>query len=85
VNDQNEIPLRITLHRVPAGVAFALQRGESGVHGDVQLVQPARRDFDSLSFDFSVRVEQPDAILENRDRRNGSRRRPGVREPVVVD
>jgi len=58
VNDQNEIPLRITLHRVPAGVAFALQRGKSGVHGDVQLVQPTRRDFDSLSFDFSVRVEQ---------------------------
>ena len=23
MNDQNEIPLRITLHRVPAGVAFA--------------------------------------------------------------
>ena len=28
------------------------------MHGDVQLVQPTRRDFDSLSFDFSVRVEQ---------------------------
>jgi len=33
------------------------------MHVSVELVQPAR-DFDSLSFDFSVRVEQPDAILE---------------------
>ena len=57
-NDQVEIPLRITLRRVPPGVAFALQRGKSGVHGGVELVQPTRRDLDSLSFDFSVRVEQ---------------------------
>jgi len=28
------------------------------MHGDVELIQPTRRDFDSLSFDFSVRVEQ---------------------------
>ena len=28
------------------------------MHGDVELVQPTRRDPDSLSFDFSVRVEQ---------------------------
>ena len=53
-----ELPLRITLHRAPPGVAFALQRGKSGMHGNVELVQPTRRDFDSLSFDFSVRVEQ---------------------------
>ena len=53
-----ELPLRITLRRVPPGVAFALQRGKSGVHGNVELVQPTRRDLDSLSFDFSVRVEQ---------------------------
>ena len=57
-NSQVEIPLRITLHRVPAGVAFALQKGKSGVHGDVELVQPTSRDRDSLSFDFSVRVEE---------------------------
>lgn len=53
-----EFPLRITLHRVPPGVAFALQKGKSGVHGNVELVQATRRDLDSLSFDFSVRVEQ---------------------------
>jgi hypothetical protein len=51
------IPLRITLHRVPADVRFALQYGKSGVNGHPSLVPPTRTTSDSLSFDFDVRVD----------------------------
>ena len=51
-----ELPLRITLHRVPPGVRFALQKGKSDARGNSELVPPTRIDPDSLSFDFSVRV-----------------------------
>lgn len=50
------IPLRITLHRVPANVAFALQHGKSGAMGHPSLVPPTRITNESLSFDFRVRV-----------------------------
>ncbi len=51
-----EIPLRITLYRVPPGVRFALQKGKSGAAAHPELVPPSRSDPTSLSFDFSVRV-----------------------------
>jgi len=51
-----ELPLRITLHRVPAGVQFALQKGKSDAEGNAELVPPTRTEADSLSFDFSVRI-----------------------------
>ena len=51
-----EIPLRITLYRVPPGVRFALQKGKSDAKGNAELVAPTRSDPTSLSFDFSVRV-----------------------------
>ena len=50
------IPLRITLHRVPADVKFALQQGKSGATGHPSLLPPTRTTSDSLSFDFEVRV-----------------------------
>lgn len=53
-----EVPLRITLNRVPAGVKFALQKGKSGAQLHPDLVAPTRKVDDSLSFDFSVRVAQ---------------------------
>ncbi len=56
MNDQTEIPLRITLYRVPPGVRFALQKGKSDAKGNAALVPPSRSDATSLSFDFSVRV-----------------------------
>jgi len=51
-----ELPLRITLRRVPSGVQFALQRGKSDTEGNAELVPPTRTEADSLSFDFSVRI-----------------------------
>ena len=51
-----EIPLRITLYRVPPGVRFALQKGKSGAAGHPELVPPTRIDPASISFDFWVRV-----------------------------
>jgi len=53
-----EIPLRITLNRVPPGVKFALQKGKSGAQSHPELVAPTRRVDDSISFDFSVRIAQ---------------------------
>lgn len=53
-----EIPLRITLNRVPPGVTFALQKGKSGAEGNAELVPPTRSVDHTLSFDFSVRVSQ---------------------------
>lgn len=51
-----EIPLRITLRRVPAGVWFAMQKGKSGEKGHPDLLAPTRTTADSISFDFAVRV-----------------------------
>lgn len=51
-----EIPLRITLHRTPPGVRFALQKGKAGAQGNAELIPPTRSDAESISFDFSVRV-----------------------------
>jgi hypothetical protein len=51
------IPLRITLHRVPVDVRFALQHGKGGASGHPSLVPPTRTTSDSLSFDFEVRVD----------------------------
>jgi hypothetical protein len=51
-----EIPLRITLYRVPPGVRFAVQKGKSDANGNAQLLPPSRSDATSLSFDFTVRV-----------------------------
>jgi len=56
VKDEVEIPLRITLHRAPQGVRFALQKGKAGAQGNAELVPPTRSDAESMSFDFSVRV-----------------------------
>jgi hypothetical protein len=56
-----EIPLRITLYRVPPGVRFALQKGKSGATGHPELVPPTRIDPTSISFDFAVRVA-PDKL-----------------------
>lgn len=56
-----EIPLRITLYRVPPGVKFALQRGKSGPEHHEELVPPTRVDPTSISFDFTVRVA-PDRL-----------------------
>jgi hypothetical protein len=43
-------PLRITLLRPPAGVAFAVQRGRH------ELLPPTRRSADETAFGFTVRV-----------------------------
>jgi hypothetical protein len=59
--NETEIPLRITLYRVPPGVRFALQKGKSGAGGGVVLVPPSRIDPTSISFDFTVRVA-PDRL-----------------------
>lgn len=56
-----EIPLRITLYRVPPGVRFALQNGKSGAAHEYELVPPTRIDPTSISFDFTVRVA-PDKL-----------------------
>ena len=56
-----EIPLRITLYRVPPGVKFALQKGKSGAAHNEELVPPTRIDPTSISFDFPVRVA-PDRL-----------------------
>jgi hypothetical protein len=56
-----EIPLRITLYRVPPGVRFALQKGKSGAAHEFELVPPTRIDPTSISFDFTVRVA-PDKL-----------------------
>jgi hypothetical protein len=56
-----EIPLRITLYRVPPGVRFALQKGKSGAMSHPELVPPTRIDPTSISFDFTVRVA-PDRL-----------------------
>lgn len=56
VKGEVEIPLRITLHRAPPGVRFALQKGKAGAQGNAELIPPTKSDADSLSFDFSVRV-----------------------------
>jgi hypothetical protein len=55
-NTEIEIPLRITLHRVPAGVRFAMQRGKTSANGHPELMQPTRTGADSISFDFAVRA-----------------------------
>jgi hypothetical protein len=55
-DNEVEIPLRITLHRVPAGVKFALQRGKAGAVGQPELIPPTRAGADSISFDFPVRI-----------------------------
>jgi len=59
MRDEVEIPLRITLYRVPPGVRFAVQKGRSDAKGNAELLPPSRIDATSLSFDFSVRVAQP--------------------------
>lgn len=51
-----DIPLRITLYRVPPGVKFALQKGKSGAEHKEELVPPTRIDPTSISFDFTVRI-----------------------------
>ena len=56
-----EIPLRITLYRVPPGVRFALQKGRAGATAKVELIPPTRVDPASISFDFTVRVA-PDRL-----------------------
>jgi hypothetical protein len=53
-----EIPLRITLHRVPPGVRFAMQKGKGGAQGHPELVAPSRTSPDSISFDFGVRAAE---------------------------
>lgn len=50
-----ELPLRITLVQVPAGVTFCLQRGKA------ELVAPTQIAGDQISFDFTVRIGQPQA------------------------
>ena len=63
--NEHEIPLRIVLRRPPAGVAFALQRGETQAGHDVTLecVQQADGRGD-LAFECTVRVRpQPDGTL----------------------
>lgn len=60
-SNEVEIPLRITLYRVPPGVRFALQKGKSGAKGNALLVSPTRVDPTSISFDFTVRVA-PDRL-----------------------
>ena len=56
-----EIPLRITLYRVPPGVRFALQKGKAGASTTVEFIPPTRIDPASISFDFTVRVA-PDRL-----------------------
>ncbi|HJP84412.1 MAG TPA: DUF5990 family protein [Gemmatimonadaceae bacterium] len=56
-----EIPLRITLYRIPPGVKFALQKGKSGAAHKEELFPPTRIDPTSISFDFAVRVA-PDRL-----------------------
>ena len=56
-----EIPLRITLYRIPPGVKFALQKGKSGAAHREELISPTRVDPASISFDFTVRVA-PDRL-----------------------
>lgn len=55
MNADREIPLRITVHRPPAGVAFAVQRGTNG------LLAPSMNRPDKLVFDFTVRVAPTEA------------------------
>lgn len=50
------IPLRITLHHVPPGVRFALQKGKADAKGNAELVAPTHATSESLKFDFSVRI-----------------------------
>ena len=45
-----EISLRITVHRPPAGVVFAVQRGAN------DLLPPSLASTDTLAFDFTIRV-----------------------------
>ena len=62
---EHELPLRIVLRRPPAGVAFALQRGETqaGKEASLQCVQTADGRSD-LAFDCTVRVRsQSDGTL----------------------
>ena len=52
---ESELRLRITLHRPPAGVRFALQRGKAH---DAENVAPQTADGSSdLTFECSVRVD----------------------------
>lgn len=48
----HELPIRITVLRVPRDVTFAMQRGKH------ELLSPSRVDVDSLVFDLSVRVSE---------------------------
>ena len=61
IRKEFEIPLRITLYRVPPGVKFALQKGKSGAAHTEELIPPTRVDPTSISFDFVVRVA-PDRL-----------------------
>jgi hypothetical protein len=56
VDDELMIPLRITLHRVPPDVRFAMQQGKGGGPGHPSLLSPTRATADSVSFEFEVRV-----------------------------
>ena len=65
---EHELPLRIVLQRPPAGVAFALQRGETQAGHEVSLecVQTADGRGD-LACECTVRVRpQPDGTLRFR-------------------
>ena len=56
-----EIPLRIVLLAPPAGVRFAVQKGESTAKGHVELVAAQTADgIGDLAFDFPVRVRMDD-------------------------
>jgi hypothetical protein len=50
MNADREIPLRITVHRPPPGVMFAVQRGAN------DLLSPSVATLQVLVFDFRVRV-----------------------------
>jgi hypothetical protein len=50
---QSELRLRIVVINPPAGVAFAVQRGRS------ELLPPTQQTPTEISFEFSVRVADP--------------------------
>lgn len=50
MNADRELALRITVHRPPAGVVLAVQRGAN------DLLPPAVRSLEKLVFDFTIRV-----------------------------
>lgn len=48
----HELPICVTVLRVPRGVTFAMQRGKD------ELLSPSRVNAESLVFDLSVRISE---------------------------